>query len=578
METESGEAPAGVADEVVDAPVKAIGELVVQLPEFKEFVDGLQLAYKAAHGVVFDLRTVRGNEDARRLRKQLVSARTSIEKRRIEQNQLDRSSIQERIARRDDGAAVLIDFVRSLEGPIDDQIRLDEERREREAEERRKAEEARIAALRQRVDDITAVAVRAVDLSSAEIQEKLALVGRIEIGEDFEEFSAAATTAKADTLSKLAELLQRAQRREAEAEQAERDRRELEQLRAQQAQRDAAERAEREQRQAAERAEAQRREAEAAAARRAEQEAAQRRQAQIQAAQDAVAEIQRAQRGALVATAAGVHEIIERIRKIAPTIDCGDFAGQWQYARDATVEQLTEMAGQKLEQEAQAEIDRKRRETEQRIAANFARLGVPPFAGEPHEIQAIEAKMAEIEAVVIDAESFGEGTELALSLKTGGMATLRERLAAAKAPRPAPVEPEPAPAVQVTIDNRSAEPVEAQVSDGRIELTVRTTGVEGSWDERDDPSFGGKGNVVDASFTPEIEHMLFGLLGVASTICRDAKPKSKAATEWIVSATLIDQLRDILPTVPLPGGQRYTRDGTLVNADGSRSIFDDVEQ
>jgi hypothetical protein len=134
MSEEQTEQSAGVADEVVE-PIKKIGELVVLLPEYAEFLDGLKQAHQAAHNVVFDLRSTRGNEEARRLRKLLVSSRTAIEKRRLEVNAKDRASIAERIRLRDEGAALMVDFVRSLEDPLDEAIRQDEQRREEEREQ-----------------------------------------------------------------------------------------------------------------------------------------------------------------------------------------------------------------------------------------------------------------------------------------------------------------------------------------------------------------------------------------------------------------------------------------------------------
>lgn len=560
MSEEQVEQSAGVADELVE-PIERIGALVVQLPEYGEFLEGLKQAHQAAHNVVFDLATVKGDTEARRLRKQLVSSRVAIEKRRMEKNAEDRQSIAARIAKRDEGAALMIDFVRSLETPLDDQIRADEERREREREQARQREEARIAGLRQRVDDITSVAVRAVDLPSAEIEAKLALVGRIEIGEDFEEFQTAATAAKADTMSKLTDLLGKARDRERQVAEAERNRLELEQLRAENAAREAREKAEREQREAAERAEAQRRAAAEAEQRRAEQEAAQRRQAQVQAAQDTIGEIQRAQRGAITATAAGIDMLVEKIRAIAPTIDCGDFSGQWEFARDSAVEQLTEMAGQKRQQEAEREAERQRREREAEISRNFEAFTVVEFAGVPDEQFQIRAAIEAVEAVVVDAERFGDKVTIAEQAKAGTLARLNSKLARAMEPRPEPPPPPPPPAAQeyvlIGIDPAVDGP------DQTIEVIRDALPLDdGGQDVKDD------------------RHMAahYALLAAAAAICKAAKPKNKTGGGWVVETALMDDLRTAVSEVRMPSGGHYSKDGTLMNADGTRSIFDDVDE
>lgn len=559
MSGEEGETSVGTAEEVVIPEAEKIGELIVQSPEFIELRDGLLEMYRQAHGVHFDLTKTKDNESARKLRKLLVTSRTEIERRRLDGNRRDRESVADRIAKRDELAQILTDAVRALETPIDDAIRADEERREREREEARQREEARIAGLRQRVDDITSVAVRAVDLPSAEIEAKLALVGRIEIGEDFEEFQTAATAAKADTMSKLADLLGKARDRERQAEEAERNRLELEQLRAENAAREAREKAEREQREAAERAEAQRRAAAEAEQRRLEQEAAQRRQTQMRAVQDTIGQIQREQQRAITATADGLLNIIARVREISAPIDCGDFAGQWEYARDSAVEQLTELAAQKREQEAEREAERVRREREAEIARNFEAFTVVDFAGVPDEQFQIRAAIEAVEAVVVDAERFGDKAGIAEQAKAGTLARLNSKLARAMEPRPEPPPPPPAPPEPVVI---AIDPA-VDGPDQTIEVIRDALPLDdGGQDVEDD------------------RHMAahYALLNAAAQICKAAKPKTKAAAEWLIPATLMEGLRNSVRGIQMPGGGYYAGDGTLMNADGTRSIFDDVDE
>lgn len=538
-----------VADELVPAELQETHAIVVASEDFRQFANGMLEMYREAHGVVFDLTRTRDNDAARALRKRLVSTRTAVEKRRTEGNRADRESVADRIARRDQLAATLTDIVRGLEEPIDAAIRADEARREREAEERRLAEEKRITELRQRVDDITGVAVRAVGMASAEIEAKLSLVGRIEIDDSYQEMQEAAHHAKANTILRLNELLTTARQQEAERAEAERNRVELEQLRAAQAQRDREEAAAREAR-----------EREEAAAREREEEARKLRQRQGQAAQDAVAAIQAKQRGALTATVAGIEALITAVKAIAPAIDCGDFAGQWTYARDLAIEQLQELHGQKLEQERQAEVLRAEaaRARQIRGAIETIKSYHTAYTGEPEEAEAIAQAMVALQAIAVDEATFGDMMVVASAVKEAAMTELGRLLVLARAPRQ---EPEP-------------EPVAPKASEPAPQASEPTRATEET--PRDD-------DALSADAAPEMEpqQMYFGLLDLCARIARDAE-RTPAATKrggpWSVPAPLIQELRDTLPKVPMPGGQFYSPDGTLMNANGSRSIFDDVDQ
>ncbi|CAR54895.1 hypothetical protein A8E25_10115 [Burkholderia cenocepacia] len=188
----------------------------------------------------------------------------------------------------------------------------------REAEKRAKleAEQRRVAAIREHIDDIRAIAVRAAGLPAARIQGEIEDLEALGITLDrFAELTGEAEAVRGTTLDKLRELHASTVAQEAEAARLAAEREELERQRAElaaQREREEAERAERERVEAAARAEQERvdrerREAEEAArraqqeredaARRAEIEAAEARLAEQRAEQERrQAELDRAER------------------------------------------------------------------------------------------------------------------------------------------------------------------------------------------------------------------------------------------------------------------------------------------
>lgn len=188
----------------------------------------------------------------------------------------------------------------------------------REAENRAKleAEQRRVAAIREHIDDIRAIAVRVAGRTAAEIAGEIEDLEALGITLDrFAELTGEAEAVRGTTLDKLRELHAAAVAQEAEAARLAAEREELERQRAElaaQREREEAERAERERAEAAARAEQEhidreRREAEEAerraqqeredAARRAEIEAAEARLAEQRAEQERrQAELDRAER------------------------------------------------------------------------------------------------------------------------------------------------------------------------------------------------------------------------------------------------------------------------------------------
>ena len=330
------------ADDLVDEASITDGRAVVRFTRTEAALADLREKYKDA---IYDLTTTRGDTAARQARKELVSLRTGLERRRKEL----KAPATEFARKIDAEAARITAAIVALETPIDAQIRADEQRREEERLERIRSEEARQDAQRQRISDITNVAVRAVGLPSADIAEKIALVTRITIGDDYEEFAAAAINAKAETLLRLQELHAAALQAESVAAENERNRVRLAQLEAQAAELRKREDEERRAREAAE-----------AAQREAEQKAARKRQEQGDAARALVDEIRTIQRRAVATSAAGMLELVTLVEAIKFGLEFGDFTGMVQKAKDDALADLHEMHAQKLH----AELAHKRQQEE----------------------------------------------------------------------------------------------------------------------------------------------------------------------------------------------------------------------
>lgn len=532
---------------------KAVDDLVVASPDFVKFRDGLAEMFRQAYRVTFDLTKTRDNEAARRLRKSLISTRTAIEQARLDGNRQDRESVAERITRRDDLAAKLIEAVRNLETPIDEAIKADEARREREKEEARRREEERIATHISALGNIRAVAERAVDLPAADIEQKIALVAKMTIGDDWEEFQSKAQQTKDEVLARLTDLLDRARRMEAERAQAEANARELARLQAEQR--------EREQREVAERAERERKERERQAAEAEER----RRQEQIAAAvRTAIDGIRQAQLAAVSLKAAELGDIIQRIADLQADPVWGDLVGSFEYTRDSAVAQLTELRAEKAEREQLAEQERQRAEKQARIDANMRQFNVVQFQGTHDEADSIRAALERIRSIEITEEAFGDQVGLAGQLKDGLMVRLELKLnAALEAPPPPPPAETPAPV--------------AETATAIGETTAAISGTEG--DRSETPACL---PAVKAWRITEVQQMHAGLLAAVAKLCRESRYDSRSGpvtgpkSRFFVPGMVMVELQTVLAAVELPGGLHYTTDGVLRNADGTEHILEEA--
>lgn len=150
----------------------------------------------------YDLRTTRGNEEARRDRHECVRLRTALESRRQE----IKAPALERCRMIDAEAKRITAEIFALELPIDGQIKADEARREQDRQRKAEAERQRIAGIQQRLGEITAIAFASVGQPAAVIEARIVVLDVWAIGDEFGEFKSDAEKAKADTLAKLREM------------------------------------------------------------------------------------------------------------------------------------------------------------------------------------------------------------------------------------------------------------------------------------------------------------------------------------------------------------------------------------
>ena len=189
---------------------------------------------------VFDTTTPNGMAKAIAARRELREVRVNLEKLRKEL----KAPALERSRLIDAEAKTLTTQIEEMEGPIDAQIKAEEQRKADEKAERERIERERVAELQLKVGEIRAIAVRCSGKPSAFIRDYLTKLDALELGEEFGEMQAEARAAKAETLGTLADMHWSALAQEAEAERLRIEREELEAQRkaqAEQAERDRAE-------------------------------------------------------------------------------------------------------------------------------------------------------------------------------------------------------------------------------------------------------------------------------------------------------------------------------------------------
>lgn len=335
----------GATVEIV-AGIEAVRSSVAVFDKIKAGIAAIQAEHPA--DVVFDLTTPTGMRRAIAGRAAWRNPRIALGKARQEAKAPVLA-----LGRQIDAFAASVEAqLRVGENHYHELIEAEESRREAERQAKARAEEERVEAHRQRIGAIRAVAARAVGMTAEQIAEKIALVTRQTIDDDFEEFVAPAINAKAETLLQLQDMHEAAVKAESAAAEAERNRIRLAEL-----ERENAERLEREQ--------AERAVAEAAAAK---------RKAQAAAADALVDELRQIGRRAFAASSAGMLELVTLVENIAIGAELGDFEPATRAAKDLILADLHEAHAQKVRAEAETAAAARRLREAQEESDRLERL------------------------------------------------------------------------------------------------------------------------------------------------------------------------------------------------------------
>jgi colicin import membrane protein len=209
------------------------------LVEFDKVAAGLAQLETNYKGVLFDVETSGGMAVAKAARAALREPRYKIERIRKEA----KAPLLAVGKKLDADAARITAEIMKLEDPIDQQIKSEEDRQEREKQAKIDAENARIAGITARIEAIRNMPVSATGKSPDEVKAILDRAVMIDIDASFAEFESQASSARAAAVVALSGI--HAERVAFVAEQARiaAEREELAKLRAEQERRDTAERA-----------------------------------------------------------------------------------------------------------------------------------------------------------------------------------------------------------------------------------------------------------------------------------------------------------------------------------------------
>lgn len=186
-------------------------------------------------GVVYEVVTTVGMDEAK-------AARLAIRTPRYEVERIRKAAKAPLLAlgKKLDAEATRIETeLLKIEGPIDQQIKAEEARKEAERQARIDAELKRVADLHERITMVRGDQTLSASSGSAVIAKHIATMEGVDVDESFEEFQQQAADAKAAGLARLQSIHAAAIAHEAEQARIKAEREELAQLREAQAQRDA---------------------------------------------------------------------------------------------------------------------------------------------------------------------------------------------------------------------------------------------------------------------------------------------------------------------------------------------------
>ncbi len=184
------------------------------IQEYSQTEAGLQELRGRMAGVVYDVRTAKGLDAAKKDRRECVALRTSLEamRKEIKAPALERCKLIDTEAKR------ITEEILKLERPIDEVIKSEEARKEAEKAEKARIEKERVDCIRAKIVTIKEYPIKAISLSAAKLAEVLPRVEAVSITEaEYQEFTGEAQFALMESVSKLRQILGEKQAAEAEA-------------------------------------------------------------------------------------------------------------------------------------------------------------------------------------------------------------------------------------------------------------------------------------------------------------------------------------------------------------------------
>jgi colicin import membrane protein len=212
----------------------AIVEVQTAVAEFDKVAAGLAELQKQYGGVVYDVTTTKGMDEAKAARAAVREPRYEIERVR----KAAKAPILKLGKELDDRAKAITADILKIEEPIDEQIKNEEARKEAEKQAKIAAEQKRVADLQERVAELRGNRMLSPTSGSELIAEHISDLEGAAVDDTFQEFREQAEAAKAEGLEWLRNVHAAAVGHEAEQARIKAEREELARLRAEQAERD----------------------------------------------------------------------------------------------------------------------------------------------------------------------------------------------------------------------------------------------------------------------------------------------------------------------------------------------------
>lgn len=201
--------------ETTEISEPAVDEQQLQVAEYKPVAAALINLSKQYGGIIYEVASAKGMKEAKDARKAVRGYRTSLESKRKE----IKAPALQRCRDIDDEAKLITAELRKIENPINDQIKAEEQRKQREKEEAERQERERIEAIKDGIEAIRNAPGNLIGESAAVLSAAAHDLRMQPIGEDrFAEFAQEALAAKQQAMQQLASMTEAAKAQEELAE------------------------------------------------------------------------------------------------------------------------------------------------------------------------------------------------------------------------------------------------------------------------------------------------------------------------------------------------------------------------